>query len=72
MRNFLLGLSVGVILATGLTAWAQLSPIESTLEQRLHMDALGQALSRERAVERLEQETERDAFMRSPLLPCPR
>lgn len=72
MRNFFLGLSVGLILATGLTAFAQLVPFDAPLKSQLQGVQSQQWLSRERAMERMEQGLYSDPLLAMPGGPCQR
>lgn len=71
MRNFLVGLFLGIILATGLTAFAQLAPFDAPLEQQLNGLRQENWLRTERAIERMEYGTYSDPLLSPFNRPCP-
>lgn len=71
MRNFFLGLFLGLILATGLTTFAQLAPIESNLHDRIQYQQMQNTLGQIRAVERMEQGLMQDPLLSPFKRPCP-
>ena len=63
MRNFVIGLCVGVVLATGLTAWAQVVPFDAPLREQLQGQMMQNTLRIERGIERMEQGLYRDPLL---------
>jgi hypothetical protein len=60
-----------MIIATGLTTYAQLAPIESNLTDRVQWQRVEQRLMQQRELERLESPLYRDPVVTNPLgLPC--
>jgi hypothetical protein len=67
MRNFLLGLFVGLILATSLSVFAQLAPFDAPLKEQLNGQQAEQWLGLQRELEQRDRELHDYATRR----PCP-
>lgn len=70
MRNFLLGLFFGLILATGFTAFAQLAPFDAPLEEQLNGQRQEQYLRMQQDMGRMEQGLYSDPLLAMPGGPC--
>lgn len=70
MKNFLLGLFLGLILATGFTAMAQLAPFDAPLHDQLNGQRAEQYLNMQRSLERMEQGLYSDPLLAMPGGPC--
>ena len=70
MRTFLFGLFVGLIVATGFSALAQLVPFDAPLSAQLNGQRAEHWLQTERAIERWESSVYRDPVLGTFGAPC--
>lgn len=63
-----LGLMLGAVVATTVSGWAQLAPVDATLGERLHWQQVDQTLRMQRDLERAEHDLSAPRYRD----PCPR